>query len=188
MSKSNTKSRKLKPGEVIELGMQIRDTVTEIVGYASYRLRFLQGCDHIGIMVPGVTEDGKMKDLFQTDVLNFEIMVDQTDRFPAPPEIVQTIFVGDIVKDKITDREGVVTAYQISLFDGPGIHIQPKGVDKDGKAKNAFALEPGRAMLIARGSKHGIILPLSEFVEVAPAPEVKKVPGGPARPLPQKYK
>lgn len=188
MAKLNIKSRKVKPGEVIQLGMRVKDTITDVTGYVMYRLRFLQGCDHIGIAIPGVTEEGKMKDIFQSDVLNFEIMEDQADAFKPPVDLDQEIFVGDIIQDRITGREGTVMAYQISLFDGPGIHVQPKGVDKDGKPKGQFALEPGRANIITKGPKHGIIVPFSEFIPVAPAPPTVQPRGGPARALPQKYK
>lgn len=186
MAKTNNKSRKVVPGEVIKLGMRVKDPITDTVGFVMYRLRFLQGCDHIGIAIPGVTEDGKMKELYQADVLNFEIMEDQAGAFDPPAEIKQTFFVGDFVKDRITEREGTVMAYQISLFDGPGLHIQPKGADKDGKPKNQFALEPGRAAMITKGPKHGIEIPFSEFVPLI-NPPATRTPGGPAMSRPKKY-
>lgn len=163
LAEQPTLTRPIKNGEILRLGTKVQDKVTKIVGWAYYRILHLQGCDHIALAQPGATDEGKMKDLYSTDVLNLEIMLDQSDCLPYPAPANPLLWVGDKVRCPLTFREGTITGYHIGLFDGRHVSVQPEGTDvKTGKVKSSFHMEEGRAILLEKGPNHGQPIVYSE--------------------------
>ena len=177
------KSRKVAPGEYIKLGMRVIDTITGIHGIASYRARFIQGCDHIGIQQVGVDKDNHLLPIRQTDVLNVEILEDQKGAISPPNHPPAVVFVGDTVRDPLSLREGIVTAYNESLFEVPSLGVQPAGTNESGAAKDQFHSETTRVEVIKKGPHHGVVRPYSEYIPTA-APATPRPPGGPATYMP----
>jgi len=58
---------------MIELGDKVKDTVTGLIGIATSRCIYLNGCDHIGIQPPADNKTGRVPSIVWVDVPQVEV-------------------------------------------------------------------------------------------------------------------
>lgn len=59
---------------MITLGSEVKDTVTGLVGIATCRLEYMNGCERYEIQPQGLTKDGAPKESKWVDVQQIEVL------------------------------------------------------------------------------------------------------------------
>lgn len=172
--------------ETVELGDEVQDKVSKLVGVAVGKTRWLYGCVRIGVQPRELTKDGVPADPFSFDEPQLTVL--KRGVVPATPAQAfgqdGSADRGDRVKDPITGLSGIVQGVTEWLAGNRRLNVQPEG-HKDGAPLPVFSIEAPTAILV----KRGVMKVPGEADVPAPAPEAKPKHGprsdaawGPAAP------
>lgn len=132
---------------IIEIGDIARDKVTGYSGVVIGHTKWLNGCDRIGIRSKKL-KDGKPQGAEWFDEMEIEVLEKNVVDFDIKRVPQTKIKMGDRVRDKVTETEGIVTAITIYVDNPVNYGIQNEKLNEDGKPVDLFWVGPKNITLI----------------------------------------
>lgn len=126
---------------VVELGDEVKCTVTGFQGVTTGKSECLQGVTRFDVQPP-VNSKGEVPDAYTIDVTNLKVI--KKHKVEAqPPGDSHGVSLGDEVEDTLSKFKGVVTITSLSLNGCYRVGVQPK-IDKDGALPKQQGFDVGR--------------------------------------------
>lgn len=128
----------------IKLGQKAKCKVTGFVGVAICRASYIHGVDRIDLQPP-IDKDGKLLESEMFDEMQLTVVDEKCLAAPKPE--AQTIELGQLVRDRPSQIEGIAHGTCLFLNGCRRILISPKK-DKDGKHIEGMWFDQGMVSVI----------------------------------------
>lgn len=123
------------------LGDRARDEVTGYEGIVICEHTMLNGCIHLELKAPGLTDEMKTKKGFAADIQRIKII--EEDVIKVPPHLIEynNVRLGDEVEDLVVGLQGIVTGRMVFLSGAVYYHVAQVGMQKDGHPNPDYLCE-----------------------------------------------
>jgi len=130
---------------MIKLGDIAKDTVTGFQGVVIGRSTYLYNVDRLTLQ-PRELLDGKRQDSRSFDEPGVEFVSHSEVKAQTPAS--DSFYVGDVVRERITGFEGVITCRTRWISGCYTLSVQPQGLNKDQQPFEAKAFEEPDCTLV----------------------------------------
>lgn len=126
---------------MVELGSVVRDIITGQVGVAVARVKWLYGCERIGVEPLALNKDGKAEETAWFDDQRIENVPGEPDRLVPVAPAAWDFALGSRVRDRVTGFAGVAVASSLWASGYQTVNIESDQL-KDGApiGQHTFAL------------------------------------------------
>jgi hypothetical protein len=134
---------------MINLGDIARDSITGFEGVVVTRARLYRNCDRFTLQPQGL-KDGDFKKAAIFDEVNVELVrpgVLKVLPLNRPPEKIELM---DVVRDRITEFEGVVVGMVDHINGCSKVHIQSRSFKPDGTPIDPISVDEVDVILVER--------------------------------------
>lgn len=154
----------------VKLGSVVRDTITGQTGVAMARVKWLFGCERIGLAAMSLNKDGKADDVAWFDDQRIENVPGETDRLAAVPAKALGFKLGSKVRDRITGFTGLAVASAEWVSGYTTVNIESDQL-KDGVPIGQHTFEMDRVELVEPGVPK--VAPQSQAISGGPQNDPK---------------
>lgn len=155
----------------IELGNLVRDRITGFVGVSIARTMWRNNMDRILIQPRGLNDEGQTVKSQSFDVCDVELVEKMS--LPSLPltRPEKEVWIGDTVRDRITNIEGTVMAWTQWLAGCSRMMVQPHQLKKDGTPADMVTVDEVDCVIVKR--------PSEKAQDPTPIPPRRATTGGP---------
>jgi len=159
--------------KIIEFGDLGRDKVTGVQGVVVSFTRYLYNCDRVGLQPIPKTNSEKPVEELTFDTYQVDVVKKGKVKFGNVNNEIMVAGLGDLVKDNVTLRTGIVLGICRQAYGSPILLVQPQQLDKDGRVRGILYFNHAQVTVVQ--SKKIVV----ENMPEKPVVDGKKTTGGP---------